>query len=365
MEWIELGNLTNIKTGKLNANAANKNGKYPFFTCADEISWIDEYLYDCECVLVAGNGNLNVKYFSGKFNAYQRTYIIESKDKSVLNTIYLYYFMYKYVEKLRELSIGGVIKYIKLENLTNAKIPVPSLEEQEKIVKILDTASSLIEKRKLQIKTLDELTESIFYDMFGDPVNNDNGWEIKKLGELCKMKSGGTPSRNVEKYFKGIFPWITTVSLGNIYIDEKDAIEFITEEAIKSSSTKLIPKESVMIGTRVGVGKISINKVEMCTNQDIVSLINLDKCVNNIFLCKLIKKFNTFFISKTRGATIKGINMDVVKNLEIISPPLHLQNAFAEKVNSIEKQKDLFEKSLAILEENYNSLMDRAFKGEL
>ena len=84
----ELGSLTSIKTGKLDANASSENGIYPFFTCAVEPLKIDSYSYDCECVLVAGNGDLNVKYYNGKFDAYQRTYIIESKDKSKLTVPY-------------------------------------------------------------------------------------------------------------------------------------------------------------------------------------------------------------------------------------------------------------------------------------
>ena len=83
-----LGDLVNIKTGKLDANASAENGEYPFFTCSITPLKINSYSYDCECVLVAGNGDLNVKYYNGKFDAYQRTYIIESKDKEYLNTNY-------------------------------------------------------------------------------------------------------------------------------------------------------------------------------------------------------------------------------------------------------------------------------------
>ena len=107
-----LGDYVRIRTGKLDANASSENGQYPFFTCAVEPLRIDSYSYDCECVLVAGNGDLNVKYYNGKFDAYQRTYIIESLDKMILSVPYLFCFLDKYVEKLRTLSIGGVIKYI-------------------------------------------------------------------------------------------------------------------------------------------------------------------------------------------------------------------------------------------------------------
>lgn len=129
-----LGDYVRIRTGKLDANASSEKGQYPFFTCAIEPLRIDSYSYDCECVLVAGNGDLNVKYYNGKFDAYQRTYIIESLDKSVLTVPYLYCFLDKYVETLRQQSIGGVIKYIKLGNLTEADIPILPVEEQEKVV---------------------------------------------------------------------------------------------------------------------------------------------------------------------------------------------------------------------------------------
>ena len=89
----KLGDLVNIKTGKLDANAAVYNGKYPFFTTSEETFKINTYAYDDEAVLVAGNGNLNVKYFHGKFNAYQRTYILTKKEDVKVNMKYIYYFL--------------------------------------------------------------------------------------------------------------------------------------------------------------------------------------------------------------------------------------------------------------------------------
>lgn len=134
-EIVNIGSICNIITGKLDANASSESGVYPFFTCSRESLKIDNYAYDCECVLIAGNGDLNVKYYKGKFNAYQRTYIVTLKnDIKDVSVKYIFKFFEKYVEKLRQLSVGGVIKYIKLGDLTNAKIPVPPLSEQEKIV---------------------------------------------------------------------------------------------------------------------------------------------------------------------------------------------------------------------------------------
>ena len=98
---VRIGDLTKIRTGKLDANAASMDGQYPFFTCSKEPLRISTYSYDCECVLVAGNGDLNVKYYNGKFDAYQRTYIIENNNVEKLYLPYLYYFLETYIEELK------------------------------------------------------------------------------------------------------------------------------------------------------------------------------------------------------------------------------------------------------------------------
>ena len=136
-DYHKLGDHTTLRTGKLDANAAD-NGEYPFFSCAIEPLWISTYSYDCECVLVAGNGEFNVKYYNGKFDAYQRTYIIESINKNVLTVPFVYRFLTMYVDTLKRQSIGSIIKYIKLSNLTDALIPIPPIDIQEKYLSMAD-----------------------------------------------------------------------------------------------------------------------------------------------------------------------------------------------------------------------------------
>ena len=158
---MRLGDYINIKTGKLDANEACVNGKYPFFTCSVVPLKIDSFSFDCECVLVAGNGDLNVKYYNGKFDAYQRTYIIETKTDN-LNARYLFYFLKKHVEVLRKESTGGVIKFIKKGNITEANIPLPATLQQESIVRHLDTIHANLECKKQQMDKLDALIKSRF-----------------------------------------------------------------------------------------------------------------------------------------------------------------------------------------------------------
>lgn len=172
MSWplVKLGALVAIKTGRLDANAADDEGLYPFFTCSRDPLKINTYAFDCDAILIAGNGDLNVKHYSGKFNAYQRTYVVTSLSDEVLDTRYLFYFMDKYVERLRELSIGGVIKYIKLGMLTDAEIPLPPLPEQKRIAAILDKADAIRRKRQQAIQLADDFLRAVFLDMFGDVI---------------------------------------------------------------------------------------------------------------------------------------------------------------------------------------------------
>ncbi len=164
-EWVRLGELVSIKTGKLDANAADEDGIYPFFTCAENTLRINTAAYDCECVLVAGNGDLNVKYYNGKFNAYQRTYIIEVLDRRVLDPFYLYQFLKSYVQTLREQSIGGVIKYIKLCNLKDALIPLPDVQIQQNIVGEFEKMDLVLEKQSDLSSHLDALVKSRFVEL--------------------------------------------------------------------------------------------------------------------------------------------------------------------------------------------------------
>ena len=193
--------LSCIWSGKLDANAADEDGIYPFFTCAVEPLLINIPAFDCKAVLVAGNGDLNVKYHEGKFNAYQRTYVIESIDTNELHPKFLYYFLSDYIVELRELSIGGVIKYIKLGNLTDAKIPLPPLAEQKRIAAILDKANEIKAKRELALAKLDDLAECTFREMFGDISSNPNKWDVVPLNAVSLKITDGehlTPQRTTE-----------------------------------------------------------------------------------------------------------------------------------------------------------------------
>ena len=172
---------------------------------------------------------------------------------------------------------------------------------------------------------------------------------MAKLGDICTFQSGGTPSKSNSEYFNGSIPWITTVALTGDYIDKNDAVDWITDKAIQESAAKIVLENSIMVGTRVGIGKVAINAVPMSTSQDIVSLINIDDTKwDKKFLCKVILARNNVLLSQARGATIKGIKIDTLAKLEIPEIPLNEQrriSAVLDKVSGlIAKRREQLDK---------------------
>ncbi|ROR92596.1 restriction endonuclease subunit S [Nocardioides aurantiacus] len=164
-----LGSLVRIRTGKLDANAAVEDGEFPFFTCASRPSRIDVPAFDCKAILVAGNGDLNVKYYEGQFNAYQRTYVIESADETAALPKFLHAFLDLYVERLRAQSIGGVIKYIKLPYLQEAIVQLPDLQVQHEFVRRAEAVAALSRDQRTQASELDALRVSLVTRMLARP----------------------------------------------------------------------------------------------------------------------------------------------------------------------------------------------------
>ena len=175
---------------------------------------------------------------------------------------------------------------------------------------------------------------------------------MARLGEICKFQSGGTPSKGEASYFNGNIPWITTVALNGKSINEKSAVDWITEKAIEKSAAKIVPANSVMVGTRVGVGKVAINEIAMSTSQDIISLIEIDENKwSKSFICKFIQGKGSYLNSQARGATIKGIKIETLAGLQLPDITLEEQNRVADVLDIVENLISLRKEQLAKLDE--------------
>ena len=354
----KLGEYVNIKTGKLDANASSENGKYPFFTCAIEPLKIDTYSYDCECVLVAGNGDLNVKYYSGRFDAYQRTYIIESRDKSKLYVPYMYYFLDKYVETLRKLSIGGVIKYIKLGNLTDAEIPIPELSIQKKIVFNLDKVTHTIDTCNAILEKLDLLVKSRFIEMF-----NTGEYTTVKLKSVCSKITDGT--HKTPNYLPEGITFISAKNIINGELDFSD-VKYISEteynEIQKRCQTEI---HDILLSKSGSLGSPTILRTDKPLGLfESLAIIKYDRRIMlPEFLCEQLKTddIQRQFKIGTKGVAIKHLHLNVIGDIDVVVPPLALQQQFADFVEQTDKTKQQVKMVLEKAETLKKALMQEYF----
>ena len=244
-------------------------------------------------------------------------------------------------------------------------LPVPPIAEQEKIVAELDCLSGIIEKKKQQLKELDNLEQSIFYEMFGDPVENDKGWEVKKLGEVCDVRDGTHDSPKYLEHSEYVL-----VTSKNITSDGD--IDFTTANYISKEDYDAINKRSyvdfgdiimAMIGT---IGKPIIVKEtsrKFCIKN--VALIKFEEftSVTNTYIQALLSNnsYASYIQGNNKGGTQKFIALGTIRKLLTPIPPLTIQQDFASKIEAIEKQKELIAKSIKETETLFNSRMDYYF----
>ncbi len=286
------------------------------------------------------------------------TKVLKSKDKNILNERYLYYFFLTL--NIPNTGYNRHFKYLK-----SSKIPLPPLAVQQNISSLLDAADSLRQKDQQLIEKYTALSQSLFLDMFGDPVSNPMGWGKVKLEELAKISSGSTPSREMSEYYQGNIPWVKTGEVDNTKIIT--TAECISEQAIKDSSCRIYPIGSLIIAmygqgkTRGKVGRLGI---DAATNQACAVIPPSEK-MNYDYLLMLLKLSYEDLRRLGRGGNQPNLNSGLIKLYCIISPPITLQNQFEERIQAIEAQKQQAEASLQKSNHLFNSLLQRAFKAEL
>ena len=342
MEKVRVSDLTKIRTGKLDANASSEDGKYPFFTCSKEPLRISTYTYDCECVLVAGNGDLNVKYYNGKFDAYQRTYIIEDNSNGKLYIPYLYYFMEDYVKELRKQAIGGVIKYIKLGNLTEAVITVPSIDRQKEIVEVLKKVGNILENYSKKLCQLDVLIKARFVELFGDPIKNPKGWEIVTIGDVVTEVRYGTSKPAVEG---GKYPYLRMNNLtadGHLDLNDLKYIDIPDDEI-----EKCVVRKGDILFNRTNsielVGKTAVFDLpeDMVIAGYIIRVRLNERILPEVFSQYMnLEALKDILRSMAKGAVNQAnINAQELQSIKVYIPDMGLQKQFIEMKEQVDKSK--------------------------
>jgi type I restriction enzyme, S subunit len=285
---------------------------------------------------------------------------------------YFVYAVNKNLNILIDQSHGGVgLKHITKGKLNEVSIYLPPLDQQKKITSILDAADAYRQKTKALIEKYDELTQSLFLDMFGDPVSNPREWEFKKFQDFTNKYNQGvnTTTEEIKYSDEGTFPIIRAgeVGKGSLKFDSVVWVDKENEYKIKNSCK---PIKGDVLYANIGANLGTACLVETSRSFGIawnVFRIQLKEKINRKFFvyqlnCEWIKRI---VWSKVKTATVPFISGKQISSIDFINPPIELQNQFAERVQAIEAQKAQAEASLAQAEDLFNSLLQRAFKGEL
>lgn len=273
---VRLGEMSNITTGKKDVNEGSSNGRYPFFTCSQKEYRIDEYSFNTEAILVAGNAYFNVKYYKGKFDAYQRTYVIDGFKDNISK--YVYYVLSKDIRELTANNQGSAVKYIKLKDLTDFHFPLPPINERQRIIEILTILDSVIEKTQAIIDQTQTLKKGMMQELLtrGIPGRHKKfketeigkipeEWEVKFTNDVCLINP---PKKEISKLSRDI------------------TVSFIPMENIAAEGGGIISREERKLSeveagyTYFTEGDIVFAKITPCMENGKVAI--MTDLVNNI-----------------------------------------------------------------------------------
>lgn len=248
-------------------------------------------------------------------------------------------------------------------NVKKFQIPLPPLDQQKQIAKILDTADAYRQKTKALIKKYEALTQSLFLDMFGDPVTNPKGWEKVSL-ESCLHKV-----HKIGKDFsEDSIEYVDIASVDNIRNNITETTTYKTNERPSRAQQILLSDDVIFSTVRPNLKNIAINHVDgrIGSTGFFVCRVDREK-LSNLFLYKVLlsDSVTDYFVGITSGANYPAIKSSDMRKFQVITPPLENQNQFAERVQAIEAQKALAQQELDKADQLFNSLLQKAFKGEL
>ena len=379
--WVKLSYIADIRTGRKDANYGNEDGEYYFFTCASEPIRCDDYSYDCKAILLAGNGDIgNISIYEGKFEAYQRTYIVETKENIITEYLY-YYFKYRWVDYNNDKMFGTAIPYIRLGNLNEFEIPVPPLSEQQRIVEQIESLFAKLDEAKekaLSVVESFELREKAIYKKAfeGDLTNSwraENGiniseWEeipFEKLGKLERGRSKHRP-RNDKRLFGGKYPFIQTGDVAGAGMYVTSHKQTLSEFGFEQS--RMFPKGTLCITIAANIGDAAILSYDCCFPDSVVGFTPGEKCLNKYmyFYLQEIKAELEYIAPATAQ---KNLNLKLLGKVEIKVPSLKEQEKIVEILEKqINDQENIVEKAENVIETidvMKKSILAKAFRGEL
>ena len=369
---VKLLNVANLVNGKVDLSTSDRYvseeeayGKYKHFL-ADEGD------------LILASSGIQVEYIEKKMGFVHKEHLplcmntstirFKPVDKECLNIRYFMYFLksYNFKAQLYRLITGIAQLNFGPLHLKQMNIPIPPREEQERIVAELDCLSGVIEKKKQQLKELDALAQSIFYQMFGDPITNEKGWKVKKLEELCDIINGfAFPSSDFAECNPIKAIKITNVGVNEFISDDSSLPEeYNNMEGCKVHTGDIvIALTRTIISTGVKRAIVPNEYNESLVNQRVAAILANDRIVSRRFLYSFLGTdfVRQYILQKATALMQPNLSIRDLRDMPTIYPPLTLQQEFADKIEAIEKQKELIKKSISETDTLFNARMDYYF----
>lgn len=365
----KLTDICRITTGKLDSNASVENGKYPFFTCAPEPLSINEFDFDDNVILLTGNnakGDFRVNRFNGKFNAYQRTYVITTDLE--WNLDYIFYSLELSLAHFKEIAQGSQTKFLTMKILANFLIEDIPLVKQNKIAAILtaiDSKIALNSKINARFEQLAKLFYDYWFVQFDFPDEKDRpyktsggkmvfntelkrnvpaGWDVKKLCDVLGTSLGGTPSTTDKAFWEnGTINWLNSGEVANFPVVTSELK--ITEAGIRNSATELLPKGTVLLSITRHL-RPTILAIDACANQSVVGIKEKGDILCS-YIYPYLKNEIPRYLAVRTGAQQPHINKDTIDESWIIIPP-----------------KDILKKYNQITGPLYSLIINNAFQNQ-
>ncbi len=277
---------------------------------------------------------------------------------------FLYYALLSHKKAYLELAVGGAQPNISQQIIKNTTIPLPPLETQSRIVAELDLLQAIIDKQKAQLAELDNLAQCIFYDMFGDPVENDKGWEVKKLGEVTNKISDGVHAK--PNYTETGMPFISVVNInrGKLIFDD---CKYVSQTDGETFNKRTKPEKGDILYTKVGatygISALVDVDVDFCLYVSVCLIKPKRELLDSLFLTHMMRLpyIKNQADERIRGIGVPDLHLNQISAFDVIVPPLSLQQSFAAKIESIEKQKAAINQSIAETQKLFNFTMDKYF----
>ncbi len=347
---------------KIKRDEYQVKGKYPVVDQGENLiaGYIDDEqkLYRGDLpVVIFGDHTRILKYIDFPF-AFGADGIKILRPQKVLLPKFVYYTLI-----LNPVANQGYKRHYSF--LAQTKIFLPPLITQKQIVERLDKIAEAQKLNDELIQKTNELFQSLLHKELNPAAPADakamagkKNWEITTIGEVCKIIGGGTPSREELKHFKGDIPWVTVKDLNVLEI--KDTLEHINKESLKNSAANLVPAGTILVVTRVGLGKMAIAKKSLTFNQDIKGLIANAEIDASYLFYSILNKTDKI-IRNGKGATVKGITQEFLKSIKIFFPPLKIQKQIVAKLSAVQDyKKQLLEQKLK-LRELFDSALHKSF----